>query len=160
MEEKEPIIVIKSNYNYLYEFISRNGVTTVILIILLVAVWKTSILPYYLIMLGIYLLFLIGSTIFNIFNYKSKEASFYQEKMIYTDNFFKRNSKTIQYSDVKEIRYNQLFFQIPFGLGTIMISTNSGKFFDNGVRIYGVKNVKEEYEKVSKLVEEQTKQKD
>ena len=36
MEKNTPKLVIRAEYNYLYEFLDRNGITTLILIILLI----------------------------------------------------------------------------------------------------------------------------
>lgn len=153
MEKKQPKLVVKSEYNYLYEFLDRNGVTTFILLILLFICIKANLLLQYLVMAGIYIIFLIGSTIYNKLKYNSNVYKFYEDKVIYTDSFINKETKRIKYSDIKEIRINQMFLQMPFKLGTIVISTNSGKFFDNGILIFGVKNVNEVYKKIGDILD-------
>lgn len=158
MEKREPKLVVKSEYNYLYEFLDRNGVTTFILLFLLFIAIKAQIIPQYLVMVGIYIVFLILSTIYNKLKYNANVYKFYDDKIIYTDSFINRETKRIKYSDIKEVRVNQMFLQIPFKIGTIVISTNSGKFFDNGILIFGVKDLKETYQKIEDLMEEWQKQ--
>lgn len=158
MEKKEPKLVVKSEYNYLYEFLDRNGLTTVILLILLFISIKAQIIPQYLIMVGMYVVFLILSTIYNKLKYNANVYKFYDDKIIYKDSFINKETKRIKYSDIKEVRVNQMFLQIPFRLGTIVISTNSGKFFDNGILIFGVKNLNETYQKIDDILEEWQKQ--
>lgn len=153
MENNKPKLVIKSEYNYLYEFLDRNGITTLILFILLFMSIQTKLILPYLIMIAIYIVFLVIASIFNKKKYNANEYKFYDDKIIYTDSFINRESKRIKYTDIKEIRINQTFLQIPFKLGTISISTNSGKFFDNGILIVGVKNVNEIYQKVENIIE-------
>lgn len=158
MEKKKPRLVVKSEYNYLYEFLDRNGVTTFILLILLFICIKANLVLQYLVMVVIYIVFIILSTIYNKLKYNANVYKFYDDKVIYTDSFINKESKRIKYSDIKEIRINQMFLQIPFKLGTIVISTNSGKFFDNGILIFGVKNVNEVYQKIEDIIDNWQKQ--
>lgn len=154
MEKKDPKLVIKSEYNYLYEFLDRNGITVLILIILLVIAIQANIISTYLVIIGMYLVFLVLSTIYNKLKYKSNVYKFYDDKIMYTNSFINRETKRIKYEDIKEINVNQMFLQIPFKLGTIVIRTNSGGLFNSGILIFGVKNVNEAYEKVNKIIED------
>ena len=154
MEKNTPKLVIRAEYNYLYEFLDRNGITTLILIILLIIAIKSNIVLTYLIVVGIYIIFLILSTIYNKLKYNANVYKFYEDKVIYTDNFINKESKRIKYNDIKEINFNQMFLQMPFKLGTIIIRTNAGGFFNNGILIFGVKDVNETYQKMQEILEE------
>jgi len=158
MEKKQPKLVIKSEYNYLYEFLDRNGVTTFILLILLIISIKANLILTYLIIVSIYIAFIILSTVYNKLQYNANVYKFYDDKIIYTNSFINKESKRIKFEDIKEVRVNQMFLQIPFKLGTIVISTNSGKFLDNGILIFGVKNINETYQKIEDIIEEWQKQ--
>lgn len=152
MENEEPIVVIKPEYKFIYEFLNRSGITTVILLLLLIPVIRIGIMKYYLILMAIYIIFLIISTIFNKKNYASKTCKFYEDKLIYINDFIRHEEKEINYKNVKEIKYRQYFLQYLFKMGDIYISTNSGKFFDNGIFIYGISNIKEKYTEIKKII--------
>lgn len=154
MEKREPKLVIKSEYNYLYEFLDRNAITVIILIILLYIAIQANIILAYILMLGVYILFLILSTVYNKLKYNANVYKFYEDKIIYTDSFIKKETKRIKFEDIKEITVNQTFLQRFFKLGTIIIRSNSGTFFNNGILIFGVKNVDEQYKKIEKIIEE------
>lgn len=153
MENEEPKLVIQSHYNYVYEFLSRNGITTLILFVLGIVAANAGVFLQYLIIAIVYMVFLVGSTIYNKLKYDANTYSFYKDKVIYTDSFFHKEQKEIKYTDIKEIRYNQLFLQIPFKIGDITLSTNSGKFLDNGIHIWGVKDIQNEYQKLIKILD-------
>lgn len=153
MEKNKPRLVIKSEYNYLYEFLDRNGVTTFILLLLLFVSIKANLILPYIVMVAIYVVFIVLSTIYNKLKYNANVYKFYDDKVIYTDSFINKESKRIKYSDIKEVRVNQMLLQVPFKLGTIVISTNSGKFFDNGILIFGVKNLNETYQKIEDIID-------
>ncbi len=158
MEKKEPKLVIKSEYNQLYEFLNRNGVTTLILVILLIIAIQANIISIYFVIIGMYLMFLVLSTIYNKLKYKANVYKFYDDKIIYTNSFINKETKRIKYEDIKELNFNQMFLQIPFRLGTIVIRTNAGGLFNRGILIFGVKNVTETYQKAEKIIEDWQKQ--
>jgi len=158
MEKREPKLVVKSEYNYLYEFLDRNGLTSVILVILLFISIKSNIILPYLVMLAMYVVFIILSTIYNKLKYNANVYKFYEDKIIYTDSFINKETKRIKFEDIKEIRVNQMLLQIPFKTGTIVINTNSGNFFMNGILIFGVKNINETYKKIEDLLEKWNEQ--
>lgn len=154
MEKREPKLVIKSEYNYLYEFLDRNAITVIILIILLYIAIQANIILAYILMIGVYILFLILTTVYNKLKYNANVYKFYGDKIIYTDSFIKKETKRIKFEDIKEITVNQTFLQRFFKLGTIIIRSNSGTFFNNGILIFGVKNVDEQYKRIEKIIEE------
>lgn len=154
MEKREPKLLIKSEYNYLYEFLDRNVITVIILMILLYIAIQANIILAYVLMLGVYILFLLFSTVYNKLKYNANVYKFYEDKIIYTDSFINKETKRIKYEDIKEITVNQMFLQRFFKLGTIVIKTNAGTFLNNGILIFGVKNVNEQYQRIEKIIEE------
>lgn len=152
MKKEEPKLVIKSTYNYLYEFLNRNAITCLILVILGIIAVQADVLLYFIIILIAYIVFLVGSTIYNKLKYEANDFKFYNTKLVYTNSLIHHEVKEVEYKNIKEIRYSQLFLQMLFKLGTIYIRIDSDKMFHMGIRIDGVKNVKEEYEKLAKIL--------
>ncbi len=152
MSKEAPKFVIKSEYNYVYEFLSRSGVTVIILLILLYISILAKILLTYILMLAIYILYLIVFTVYNKLKYKANVYKFYDDKIIYTNSFINKQVKKLNYSDIREVNVGQTFLQRMFKIGTIMITVNSGNVLTNKIFIYGVKNLDEQYKKMEEIM--------
>ncbi len=152
MNKEAPKFVIKSEYNYVYEFLSRNGVTVLILLFLLYISILSKILLTYLLMLAIYIIFVVLSTIYHKLKYNANVYKFYNDKIVYTNSFINKQEKRVRYADIKEVNVEQTFLQRIFKLGTIILRTNSGNILTNGIFIYGVKNIDEQYKKMEEIM--------
>lgn len=83
---------------------------------------------------------------------------FYETKVIYTFDFlFIHTKKTIKYSDIKDITYNQSSgfkkrLQKKFGLGNIAVIDKKSKIIFNGFIINDVANIEDVFKKLTQLV--------
>ncbi len=95
---------------------------------------------------------LILHIIFQIFQYNNMSYTFYNNYMIYEDDFLNQHKKTIHYSNIKEIEIRRTIFDRILGYGIIVIYTNAENETSNGLVIYSIKNPRYHYEKIDKIV--------
>lgn len=85
-------------------------------------------------------------------SYSHATYTFYDKFMIYEDDFLNQHKKTIQYENIKEVEIRRTIWDRMLGYGIIVIYTNAENKSKNGLVIYSIKNVKDIYEKIEKLV--------
>ena len=153
MEKDEIKMEIKPTFKLLYEFIQNNALTLVILILLTIPIIQMKMILVYSIILVGYAVFIILNLVYKRFRYKGMNYIFYQDHLIYTDQFFHKNEIEIKYNDIKEIRYSQTFLERFFKIGTIIINTNSGNFLYNGIEIPKIDNLKENFDKMREVID-------
>ena len=153
MENDEIKLEIKPTFKLLYEFIQNNALTLFILILLTIPIIQMKMILVYIIVLVIYIVFVILNLLYKYYRYKGMDYIFYQDKLIYTDQFFHKKEKEIKYEDIKEIRYSQTFLERFFKIGTIIINTNSGNFLYNGIEIPKVDELKENFDKIREVID-------
>jgi positive regulator of sigma E activity len=81
-------------------------------------------------------------------------CTFYEKKIVYNSN---SKEKVIEYKNVKDIGFYQTFSQKLFNIGDIRIYPEGGVLITSAINMENVKNVKEEYEKMSEVVKKQMK---
>lgn len=96
-------------------------------------------------------IFEITSTLIRKKLSKSCFYKFYADKLVYRDTYFRKKTKEVNYTEFKEIRYNQGYIQSKFNLGEIYISTNSKNLFNRFLILKLVPDVEENYEKITKI---------
>jgi uncharacterized membrane protein YdbT with pleckstrin-like domain len=76
------------------------------------------------------------------------------EKVVYFNGFFSPERKEILYQRILEVDFRQGFLQQLFGLGTVILVTNSGSSNQPmaGINITDVQNPDQVYEAVKKIV--------
>ncbi len=112
-----------------------------------------EILKYICIFIDIVLIIkLILNIVFQNMQYKNMSYTFYKDHMIYEDDFLNQHKKNIQYSNIKEVEIRRTIWDRIIGYGIIVIYTNAENDRNNGLIIYSVKNPKEHYEIIDKLV--------
>lgn len=91
-------------------------------------------------------------TVIQKLSYDHTTYTFYDKFMVYEDDFLNQHKKTIQYENVKEVEIRRTVWDRILGYGVIVMYTNAENKRKNGMVIYSIRNVKEIYEKIEKLV--------
>jgi hypothetical protein len=109
-----------------------------------------------------YVVFFILLAIFLVITYlilksRKKKAqnttcTFYEKKILYKSN---GKEKIIEYKNVKDIGFYQTFSQKLFNIGDIRVYPEGGVLITSAINMENVKNVKEEYAKMSEVVKKQ-----
>ncbi len=90
--------------------------------------------------------------IFQYLQYKHIEYKFYENIMIYEDDFLNQHRKTIEYKNIKEIEIRRTIWDRLFNYGVIIIHTNAENFSRNGIIIYGLNNPKYHYDIIYNII--------
>lgn len=99
---------------------------------------------------------LIVHIIFQTLQYNNMSYSFYNNHMVYEDDFLNQHKKTIHYTNIKEIEIRRTIFDRILGYGIIVVYTNAENEANNGLVIYSIKDPKYHYEKIDKIVHSNT----
>lgn len=91
-------------------------------------------------------------TVIQILSYKNTTYTFYDKHMLYEDDFLNQHKKNILYENVKEVEIRRTIWDRILGFGIIVIYTSAENSKKNGLVIYGVKNVREVYDKIEELI--------
>ena len=91
-------------------------------------------------------------TVIQKLSYDHTTYTFYDKFMVYEDDFLNQHKKTIQYENVKEVEIRRTVWDRILGYGVIVMYTNAENKRKNGMVIYSIRNVKEIYEQIEKLV--------
>lgn len=89
---------------------------------------------------------------FQVLQYKNLSFSFFDDYMVYEDSFLNQHTKTIQYSNIKEVEIRRTVTDRVLGYGIIVIYTNAENS-NNGLVIYSIKNPQECYDKIQNILE-------
>lgn len=159
-EKKEPLLTIKPKYNILYNFLYKNAMTFVIIVlILIVLIAQNELIEYGVALLVIYIIYLIAIIIYN-----KKKASvtfyeFYEDKFKYNKRIKDEDEEEVSYATITQIKYGQTFIQAIFKVGTIIIYTNNEKILKRLIVINEVRDVKFIYEKILEILGEKQEEK-
>ena len=95
---------------------------------------------------------LVVHIVFQSIQYKKIRYTFYRDHMTYEDSFFNQHKKNIEYKNVKEVEIRRSIWDRILGYGIIVIYTNAENEYSNGLVIFSIKNPKEHYDIIDKLV--------
>ena len=177
MEEKELILKISPNFDFIYELGMPTGKKIrkgIIIIFALIAILialnvginyinfndnfnKEQVHNVSNISLGILLAFfvikLIVNLVFQILQYKNITYNFYKDSMEYKDTFWNQQTKVIRYENIKEIEIRKNIWERINKCGIIILYTNAEKGKNKGMIIYSVKDVDNVYSKIQNLID-------
>lgn len=159
-EKKEPLLTIKPKYNVLYNFLYKNAMTFVIIVlILIVLIAQNELVEYGVAILVIYILYLIAIIIYNKKKANATFYEFYEDKLKYNKKIKDEEVEEVPYNTITQIKYGQTFIQTIFKVGTIIINTNNEKFLKRLIVINEVRDVKFIYEKILEILGEKQEEK-
>lgn len=95
---------------------------------------------------------LVVHIVFQSIQYKNIRYTFYRDHMTYEDSFLNQHKKNIEYKNVKEVEIRRSIWDRILGYGIIVIYTNAENEYSNGLVIFSIKNPKEHYDIIDKLV--------
>ena len=95
---------------------------------------------------------LVIHIIFQIIQYKNITFKFFKDHMVYEDSFLNQHKKNIEYQNIKEVEIRRTIWDRMLGYGIIIIYTNAENGYSNGLVIFGIKNPREHYDIIDKLV--------
>lgn len=95
---------------------------------------------------------LVIHIVLQIAQYKNIKYTFYNDHMTYEDSFLNQHKKNIEYANVKEVEIRRSVWDRIMGYGIIVIYTNAENEYSNGLVIFSIKNPKEHYDIIDKLV--------
>lgn len=177
---EEILYQVKPRFNLVYEMfmptgrkIKKSFLVTILMIIIEILlslstnyldVLNVQILQNYTLLSILKLIVLLFSLVFAIkfianvviqkMQYNSISYTFFKDYMVYEDKFLNQRKKTIDYLNVKEIEIRRTVLDRILGFGIVIIFTSAENRKNNGMVIYGLKNPKEVYEKVSGVIKE------
>lgn len=95
---------------------------------------------------------LVGTIIFQKLQYKHVTYTFYDDMMIYEDDFLNQHRKNIEYKNIKEVEIRRTIWDRMLNYGIMVIYTNADNDRNNGLVIYSVKDPKTHYNVIDKLI--------
>ena len=163
---------LKPDFNIPYKLVSHfgKGFLTVILIsycigLNIIGLWLA--LPISFLITLVIIAVCIGiELIFEKLQYRKLEYNFYARKVEYVDGFLNKEQKELKYKFIREVTMRQSIIERMFNLGTIRVFTNasSGGYGYgsrhgnmngvNGIQIHCVKDVREQYQIIKKILDD------
>lgn len=95
---------------------------------------------------------LVGTIIFQKLQYKHVTYTFYDDMMIYEDDFLNQHRKNIEYKNIKEVEIRRTIWDRILNYGIMVIYTNADNNRNNGLVIYSVKDPKVHYNIIDSLI--------
>lgn len=95
---------------------------------------------------------LIFHIVFQTIQYKYINYYFYENYMVYEDDFLNQHRKNIEYSNIKEVEIRRTIIDRILGYGVIVIYTNAENKINNGLVIYALKNPRESYDIIDEII--------
>lgn len=90
--------------------------------------------------------------IIQIMQYKHLTYTFYDEIMVYEDDFLNQHRKTVAYKNIKEVEIRRTIWDRLLNFGIIIIHTNAENGRGNGIVIYGIKDPKYHYDIIYNII--------
>lgn len=90
--------------------------------------------------------------VFQYLQYRHIRYTFYEDHLVYEDDFLNQHRKNIEYNNIKEVEIRRKVWDRILGYGVIIIYTNAENKRSNGMVIYGIKDPKTSYEVIDTLV--------
>lgn len=100
-----------------------------------------------------FILKLIFHIVFQILQYKHITYTFYNNHMVYEDDFLNQHKKNIEYSNIKEVEIRRTIMDRILGYGVIIIYTNAENIRNNGLVIYAIKDPKKSYDIIENIIQ-------
>lgn len=95
---------------------------------------------------------LIVNIVFQKMQYDHITYTFYDNMMVYEDDFLNQHRKNIEYNNVKEIEIRRTIWDRLLNYGIMVIYTNADNDRNNGLLIYSIKNPKSHYNIIDGLI--------
>lgn len=150
--EKEPKLLLKQKYQYLYEILNRNGFTIFLLFVCAYVAYKSNLIFSFSLVLLVYFTYLICSIIIRRIQYQKTYFAFYEDRLIYFQDGFGKTRQEVLYSEIEKVGYRKQVLQQIFGQGDIFIKLKSRNIFSNYITIYGIPQVEEKCEEVEEII--------
>ena len=84
--------------------------------------------------------------------YNHVTYTFYNDMMIYEDDYLNQHRKNIEYKNIKEVEIRRTVWDRLLDYGVMVIYTNADNDRNNGLVIYSVKDPKSHYNVIDKLI--------
>lgn len=95
---------------------------------------------------------LVATIVFQKLQYNHVTYTFYDDMMVYEDDFLNQHRKNIEYKNIKEVEIRRTIWDRLLNYGIMVIYTNADNDRNNGLVIYSVKNPKAHYNVIDKLI--------
>src|SRR5574344_56796 len=100
---------------------------------------------------------LIANIIFQSMQYDHITYTFYDNMLVYEDDFLNQHRKNIEYRNVKEIEIRRTIWDKLHGYRIMVIYTNADNDRNNGLVIYSIKDPKHHYDNIYDLINKEKK---
>lgn len=95
---------------------------------------------------------LVATIVFQKLQYNHVTYTFYDDMMVYEDDFLNQHRKNIEYKNIKEVEIRRTVWDRLLNYGIMVIYTNADNDRNNGLVIYSVKNPKAHYNIIDRLI--------
>lgn len=95
---------------------------------------------------------LVATIVFQKLQYNHVTYTFYDDMMVYEDDFLNQHRKNIEYKNIKEVEIRRTIWDRILDYGVMVIYTNADNDRNNGLVIYSVKAPKAHYNVIDKLI--------
>ena len=95
---------------------------------------------------------LVATIVFQKLQYNHVTYTFYDDLMVYEDDFLNQHRKNIEYKNIKEVEIRRTIWDRILDYGVMVIYTNADNDRNNGLVIYSVKSPKAHYNVIDKLI--------
>ena len=95
---------------------------------------------------------LVATIVFQKLQYNHVTYTFYDDMMVYEDDFLNQHRKNIKYKNIKEVEIRRTIWDRILDYGVMVIYTNADNDRNNGLVIYSVKDPKAHYNVIDKLI--------
>jgi len=76
---------------------------------------------------------------------------FYNDKVVFRDDFLNTAEKELKYKHIKEIIKKQTFIQRIFNIGNVVMYSNAESGFSSGIALINIENVNDIYAKIREI---------
>lgn len=177
-DTKEELYIIKPKFNFIYELFMPTGrkIKNTLTVLILMSIFtigtylvggdievlnfkvndNLSVLTImeYICLIGLALsaLKITFHILIQTLQYNHISYKFYDKYMVYEDDFLNQHKKVIQYANIKEVEIRRTIWDRLIGFGVIVIYTNAENEFNNGLVIYSIRNPREKYDQIDKII--------
>lgn len=95
---------------------------------------------------------LVATIVFQKLQYNHVTYTFYDDMMVYEDDFLNQHRKNIEYKNIKEVEIRRTIWDRILDYGVMVIYTNADNDRNNGLVIYSIKDPKAHYNVIDKLI--------
>ena len=95
---------------------------------------------------------LVATIVFQKLQYNHVTYTFYDDMIVYEDDFLNQHRKNIEYKNIKEVEIRRTIWDRILDYGVMVIYTNADNDRNNGLVIYSVKAPKAHYNVIDKLI--------